>query len=54
MLEVDHDEAAVVASRLVASLPVKDISISEPKLEAIIESIYLFTAVPDNRAHLSL
>ncbi len=41
VLEVDHDKAAVVASRLVASLPVKDISITEPKLETIIESIYL-------------
>ena len=41
VLEVDRDQAAGVASRLAVSLPVKDISISEPRLETIIESIYL-------------
>ena len=43
VLEVDHDKAAAVASTLIASLPVKDISITEYKLETIIESIYLQT-----------
>jgi len=41
VLEVDRDQAAGVASRLVASLPVKDISITDPDIETIIESIYL-------------
>ena len=41
LLEIEPDEAAAVASHLFASFPVKDISITEPGLETIIESIYL-------------
>jgi len=41
LLEVAYDKAAEVASYLFATFPVKDISISEPALETIIESIYL-------------
>jgi ABC-2 type transport system ATP-binding protein len=40
LLEVVHDKAAQAASYLFATFPVKDISISEPTLETIIESIY--------------
>lgn len=39
-IEVENDKAAEVASQLFASYPVKDISITEPELETIIESIY--------------
>ena len=41
LLEVVNDKATEVASCLFAKFPVKDISISEPALETIIESIYL-------------
>jgi len=41
LLEVEHDQAASVASHLFTNLPVKDISITDPPLERIIESIYL-------------
>ena len=41
LLEVVNDKATEVASYLFAKFPVKDISISEPALETIIESIYL-------------
>ena len=40
MVDVASDKAAAFASRLFAEFPVKDISIAEPKLEAIIEDIY--------------
>ena len=41
LLEVEHDKAASVASHLFTNLPVKDISITDPPLERIIESIYM-------------
>ena len=41
LLEGAYDKAAEVASKLFATFSVKDISISEPALETIIESIYL-------------
>ncbi|MEW6441857.1 MAG: ATP-binding cassette domain-containing protein [bacterium] len=41
VLEVASDEAAQVASRLLARYSVKDISITDPPLEKIIESLYL-------------
>jgi hypothetical protein len=41
LLEVEADRAAMVASHLFTFFPVKDISITEPGLETIIESIYL-------------
>ena len=41
LLEVEHDKAASVASHLFTNLPVKDISITDPPLEKIIESMYL-------------
>lgn len=40
VLEVDRDHAAEVVAHLVGSQPVKDISISDPPLEAVIEAIY--------------
>ena len=41
LLEVESDQSVEVASQLFANLPVKDISISEPPMERIIESLYL-------------
>ena len=41
LLEVESEKATVVASHLFASFPVKDISITDPPLEKVIESIYL-------------
>ena len=41
LLEVESEKAAVVASHLFANFPVKDISITDPPLEKVIESIYL-------------
>jgi ABC-2 type transport system ATP-binding protein len=41
LLEVESDKAAKVASNLFASFPVKDIGITSPPLEKLIESIYL-------------
>jgi len=41
LLEVDSDQSVGVVSQLVANLPVRDISISGPPLETIIESLYL-------------
>ena len=41
ILEVEPDKTASVASRLFDAFPVKDISITGPGLEEIIESIYL-------------
>jgi ABC-2 type transport system ATP-binding protein len=43
LLEVDAERSVETASRLFATQPVKDISISEPPLERIIESLYLKT-----------
>ena len=40
MLDVASDKVAAFASRLFTEFPVKDISITEPKLEAVIEDIY--------------
>ena len=40
MIDVASDKVAAVASRLFTEYPVKDISIAEPKLEAVIEDIY--------------
>lgn len=40
VLEVDRDHAAQVVAHLVGSQSVKDISISDPPLEAVIEAIY--------------
>jgi ABC-2 type transport system ATP-binding protein len=40
LLEVEPHRAASVASQLLANFPVKDISIIDPPLEKIIESIY--------------
>jgi ABC-2 type transport system ATP-binding protein len=40
ILEVEPDQAPHVVSHLVAVQPVKDISISEPKLETVIESFF--------------
>jgi ABC-2 type transport system ATP-binding protein len=40
LLEVEPHRAASVASQLLATFSVKDISIMEPPLEKIIESIY--------------
>ena len=40
LLEVAADRAAEVASRLFASFPVQDISITDPPLEEVIEAIY--------------
>lgn len=40
VLEVDREQAAQVVAHLVDSHPVKDISIGDPPLEAIIEAIY--------------
>ncbi len=39
-LEVEADQVAPVAARLFHDFPVKDISIEEPKLETVIESIF--------------
>jgi ABC-2 type transport system ATP-binding protein len=41
LMEVEADRCVEVASQLLANLPVKDISISEPPLERIIEALYL-------------
>jgi ABC-2 type transport system ATP-binding protein len=41
LLEVESDQSVKVASQLFSNLPVKDISISEPPMERIIESLYL-------------
>jgi len=41
LLEVESERSVEVASRLFAALPVKDISIAEPPMERIIESLYL-------------
>ncbi len=41
LLEVESEKAAVVASHLFANFPVKDIGITNPPLEKVIESIYL-------------
>jgi ABC-2 type transport system ATP-binding protein len=41
LIEVEPDQAASVASDLFAHFPVQDISITDPPLETIIESIYL-------------
>lgn len=41
LLEVESERAASVASRLFANFPVKDIGITNPPLEKVIESIYL-------------
>jgi ABC-2 type transport system ATP-binding protein len=41
LLEVETDKATRVASNLFANFPVKDITIKNPPLEKIIESIYL-------------
>jgi ABC-2 type transport system ATP-binding protein len=41
LIEVEPDQAASVASHLFANLPVKDIGITDPPLEKIIESMYL-------------
>ncbi|MGD0625454.1 MAG: hypothetical protein ABSB32_12120 [Thermodesulfobacteriota bacterium] len=41
LLEVESGEAASVASNLFANLPIKDIAIMSPRLETIIESLYL-------------
>jgi len=41
LLEVEHDKVASVASHLFANFPVKDIGITDPPLERIIETIYL-------------
>jgi ABC-2 type transport system ATP-binding protein len=41
LLEVESEKAAKVASHLFAAFPVKDISITNPPLEKVIESIYL-------------
>lgn len=41
LLEVEPGEAASVASNLFANLPIKDIGIMSPRLETIIESMYL-------------
>ena len=41
LLEVDADRSVEAATQLLAGLPVKDISISEPPLERIIEALYL-------------
>lgn len=41
LLEIEPDQAAFVASHLFASFPVKDIGITDPPLEKIIESVYL-------------
>jgi ABC-2 type transport system ATP-binding protein len=41
LLEVEPGEAALVASTLFAHFPIKDIGIMSPRLETIIESIYL-------------
>jgi ABC-type uncharacterized transport system ATPase subunit len=40
LLEVEPHEAASVASQLFANFSVRDISITHPPLEKIIESIY--------------
>jgi ABC-2 type transport system ATP-binding protein len=40
VLEVKAQESAAVAARLFQMYPVKDISISEPRIESIIEKIY--------------
>ena len=41
LLEVEHEKAASVASHLFSNFPVKDIGITDPSLEKIIETIYL-------------
>jgi ABC-2 type transport system ATP-binding protein len=41
LLEVESEKATIVASHLFANFPVKDISITNPPLEKVIESIYL-------------
>ena len=40
LLEVEPEEASLVASHLFSNLPIKDIAITDPPLEKIIESIY--------------
>ena len=41
LLEVESGKATIVASHLFANFPVKDIGITNPPLEKVIESIYL-------------
>ncbi len=41
LLEVESDQAVHVANQLLTSHPVKDISISDPSLERVIEALYL-------------
>jgi ABC-2 type transport system ATP-binding protein len=41
LLEVESEKATMVASHLFSNFPVKDISITDPPLEKVIESIYL-------------
>ena len=41
VLEVKPQDAAAVAARLFKLFPVKDITISDPRIEAIIESLYM-------------
>ena len=40
LLEVESDDAPEVASHLFSTFPIKDIAITDPPLESIIESIY--------------
>ena len=40
LLEVDPDDASRVASHLFSTFPIKDITITDPPLEDVIESIY--------------
>ena len=40
LLEVEPDETSMVASHLFSNFPIKDIAITDPPLEKIIESIY--------------
>ena len=41
LLEVEPEKATTVASHLFANFPVKDIMITDPPLEKVIESIFL-------------
>jgi ABC-type uncharacterized transport system ATPase subunit len=41
ILEVEPEQASHVVSHLVSAQPVRDISITEPKLETVIESFFL-------------
>ena len=50
ILRVPRGETALLTSRILAELPVKDLTVEDPPLEDAIEQVFALTEEPDGPA----